>query len=182
MPSFSENFSRVSLRLMGLDAGVQLFGHFLNSCCHMWPLLWTGELQARIAFLFLSELCRVSPLTRTGQTPRAAVMTATRLSPVRNHPFPSQTHGEGNDESPFTASLSLRSSRSLMCVFLSACSCAQRVAPACVPVTFLTSSAFSSTYCIAVFPCIGAVYITKNVSQMLKCMKSDLFFSKKPPT
>lgn len=73
MPSFSEHFSGVSLsgrRLMGLDAGVQLFGHFLNSCCHMWPLLWTGELQARIAFLFLSELYRASPLTHTRQAPR----------------------------------------------------------------------------------------------------------------
>lgn len=73
MPSFSEHFSGVSLsgrRLMGLDAGVQPFGHLLDCRCHMWPLLWTGELQARIAFLSLSELYRASPLTHTGQAPR----------------------------------------------------------------------------------------------------------------
>ncbi len=146
MPSFSENFSGVILRLMGLNAGVQLFGHFLNSC----P--WFGQVNCMLGLP--SSFCQSCAERRRwptrGRHLVQAVMTATRLSPSKSSVSQSDTWRRKR-----------RISRSLLCVFLSACSCAQRVTPACVLITFLTSSAFSSTYCVAVFPCIGAVYITK---------------------
>lgn len=112
---------------------------------------------------FAERRCWPAPGTHLTQ----AVKAATRLSPVRNHPVShSQTHPEGNRESPFTASFSLRSTRSLRCVFLSACSYAQLVRPACVLQHIPHQQCIQQVllYYAVVFPCIGAVYITQQMS------------------
>lgn len=190
MPSFSEHFSGVSLsgcRVMGLDAGVQLFGHFLNCCCHMWARLWTGELQARIAFLFLSELYRASPLTHTGQTPHACCQLL-------------DFHLWGIILFPLTDTSSRKQRITLRCQPQSSVLMLINV---CLPVCYPTMHAAALSLlhmcppqhsslaihsisrpmcCVVVFPCTGAIYI---YSKMLKCMKCVLLLavnSKEPST
>lgn len=129
---------------------------------------WFGQVNCKLGLP--SSFCQSCAERRRWPTPgRHLVQTATRLSPARNHPFPSQTHGEGNDESP-----------AHYCVYSCPLAAALSVSHQLVSPSHSSLAVHSVVHTALLYS--PAVYIKTNVSQILKCVKSDLFFSKKPPT